>query len=228
LVEEFLEKYEFPEFPVHFRMGAEHTSPFGLQYLNGNRFRIHNATDRGYSPRAGYEVYCPFDLESTEWVDEGYEDSFGTILRGFVANADFEIRIMHMSWDELTPLTKMRLEQGEAIRAGDFLGLAGEEGLSYGRHTHFEMLALEDGRSRIWEKVLRDLYGTEFLQDMTEAEVRTWMISEGVDLEEMENYFNLRKWRGIEILNNHLCRRRDYHINRFTTFYNSKTCANGL
>jgi hypothetical protein len=228
MIDEFLKRYKYPEFPVQFRVGAEHTSPFGLQYLNNERFRIHNATDRGYSPTNGYEVYCPFDLEATEWISEGYEDSFGTILRGFVANADFEIRIMHMSWDELTPLSKMRIQQGEALREGDLIGYAGEEGLSFGRHTHFEILALENGRSRIWEKVLRDLYGSEFLQDMTEAEVRTWFITQGLDPETLKEYFNIRKWREIEVLNNHLCRRKDYHTNRFTTFYNSKTCANGL
>lgn len=224
--EKFKQKYGFPEWPIRFRDGATHTSPFGLQVLpQENRFRIHTATDRGWSRREGYRIWSPFDVDEVEFITSGYEKSFGTILRLFVKDADFEMRVMHISPKDLDGNFLKDVEHGKVIQSGTFIGYAGEEGLSHGKHTHTELVSLGE-KSQILDDLAYEVgNGYKVYEDFSRGYVEDWCRDNNAT---MSDYNQQRKVKGVRILNNYLCRRKDYHTRAWRTFYDSKKLFNGL
>lgn len=223
--DKFRRKYGHPEWPLLYRDGARHTSPFGLQVLpQEHRFRIHNATDRGWSRRSGYRIWCPFDVDEVEFITEGYEKSFGTILRLFVKDADFEMRIMHINPHDLDPNFKEDLEKGREVQASTFIGFAGEEGLSHGKHTHTELVSLGE-KSQILEDLVYEHVGYKGYEDFPRGFVQDWMRDYEIPISE---YDQERNRKSIRILNGWICRRKDYHTSAWRTFYDSEKIFNGL
>ena len=224
--EKFKQKYGFPEWPIRFRDGAPHTSPFGLQVLpQENRFRIHTATDRGWSKREGYRIWCPFEVDEVEFITSGYEESFGTILRLFVKDADFEMRVMHISPKDLDSDFLKDVDNKSCIHSGAFIGYAGEEGVSFGKHTHTELVSLGE-KSQILDDLAYDVgNGYKVYEDFPRGYVEDFCRDAGVGMGE---YDKQRQRRGIRVLNNYLCRRKDYHTPAWRTFYDTDKLFYGL
>jgi hypothetical protein len=222
----FKKKYGHPEWPLLYRDGAAHTSPFGLQVLpQENRFRIHNATDRGWSARSGYRIWCPFEVDEAEYITEGYEKSFGTILRLFVKDADFELRVMHILPEEIDPKFLELVQGNSVIDPGTYIGMAGDAGLSHGRHTHTELVSLGAKSSILQDLVYEHGNGHKAFEDFSQGYVQDWL--RDYDLSQ-EVYTKQRQVKGITVLNNYLCKRKDYLTGGWRTFYDSKKLFNGL
>lgn len=233
---DFIEKYGHPEWPVKFRPGAPFTTPFGLDdtfrdhkteaYPEGRQLRIHTAVDRGSEPET---IYAPFDIDSVEY--HAWGGGFGALLFLRVKDADFEIRIAHMSKDDLSETVKEALGYGGEILARSILGKAGSLGLSVGgAHTHTEVVSLGK-RSQELDWLAHYWSDKEAAHDITKGEVAMWASNHNLDPEVcLRLYQEERDRRSIIQLNQARCVRMDYKTGYRDkrTFYNSNLLFNGV
>lgn len=100
------------------------TSPFGLRTL-GSRLDLHSGVDLGV--RTGTPVHAMAD---------------GTVLlAGARSGYGLAVVLDHgRGWTSMYGhLSRVRVRQGEPVRAGDLLGDSGNTGVSTGPHLHFEV-----------------------------------------------------------------------------------------
>lgn len=233
---EFTDKYGHPDWNVRFREGAPHTVGFGLDdtFRNRGRYvRIHAANDRGTQCSDGEcrDIYSPFDVKSVDFRPWG--GGFGSLLFLNVEN-DFEIRIAHMSFEDLSGPVKKALSAGTGLHAGDYVGRAGNEGISVGgHHTHTEVVSIGK-RSQIldwlchyWGKV----YDIDPTHDIGTKDVMSWAQERRLPIEDtVDMYSDERRRRGVILLNRLRCVRMDYKTGyrEKRTFYDSWTLFNGV
>lgn len=232
----FMDRYGYPDWPVKFRVGATHTTPFGLDdtFRESDRpLRIHPATDRGTYLSDGetrtLDVFAPFEIARALLIDSP-NTGFGTILRLFVAGADFELRIMHMRREDIDQYVMALIKEKKRIPKSTFLGHAGNAGLSVGgsgHHTHLEIVSNES-ESPLLEKLVIERGASRVEHDLNRKDVKRWATAQSLEGNLYENYVKERRRRKISLVNEYLCRRVDYLTGEERTFYNSKECFNGL
>lgn len=231
----FLKKNKFPNFPnVKFRCGARFTTNFGLDYLaNSKHFRFHYATDRGRG-----KIYVPYDCKIeylTNITNPSYK-AFGTIIRMFVVGADFEIRVMHTNPSEINPDVKKLIKDNKVIKAGTYLGMAGQEGFSFGDHTHTEIVSLKSTSVDLDEALKirnvnrdSDIDKEDFIEWASKYNVKKKITKDGKTSYRKMTYNDFvayRNGRGMKQLNNYICYRRDYIDGIMKTWYDSATTLN--
>lgn len=208
---EFLREYGYPDFPVWYRRGAPFTTDFGIDTTTYKQLRIHPATDRG----EGF-IWCPFDMRKSIFHQD--MGSFGSVLRLFPDDADFEIRIAHLEIVNITPDVWEILKSGGSIKSKELIGYTGKAGKATGRHTHTEIVSLYE-ESYIIEFILRNLYDGAIDRKEEGGNLNTKHFDEFKKQYKDLNIFQLNKF---------LCRRVDYLTQKPCTFYNSKLVFNGL
>ena len=121
--EDFIMEYGGTNFSdVRFRgeSSAQFTTKFGIDLGtrlkdalgNVKPLRLHCGIDRGNG--ANGQIIVPFDCEKTEFIEH---PSFGSIIRLFVKDVDFEVRIMHCDPEGDIPAGMLkRLKNGSSIR----------------------------------------------------------------------------------------------------------------
>lgn len=199
--------------------GAKKTTDFGLALTADNEgLRIHPAIDRA----GGKMLYVPFnDCEAELIFDGTYDKSFGSLIRLFPRGADFEMRIAHTYLYELTQEFVAGVKAGFVSR-GVPIGPPGNAGLSTGRHTHVEIVSLEE-----WS-VMCDSMLTED-QDITEHHVFEFAKHNRLPFDEcMQDFTDQFRRKKIFNVTQNTCRRVDYHTGRECTFYSSWAVFNRL
>jgi hypothetical protein len=237
MIYEFMDRYGYPDWPVKFRVGAQHTTAFGLDdtfRASGRPLRIHAATDRGtylsdWKTRS-FDVYCPFEAQRAQFVSSP-GTGFGNILRLFIAGSDFEIRVMHMRRTDVDQWIMGLMEKGERIPSGTYLGKAGNAGISVGsaggHHTHTEIVSF-DKESKLLEKLTREKAKSMMDEDWGLEQVKRWSARQSLKGNLLEDYSKERKMRKVRLFNEYVCRRVDYLTGRLATFYDSALVFNGL
>lgn len=237
MIHAFMDKYGYPDWPVKFRVGATHTTPFGLDdtfRAQGRPLRIHAATDRGtYLPdweTRTFDIYAPFELGRAKFIPSPHT-GFGSILRLFVAGADFEIRVMHMNRDDLDQYFMTMVRNEKRVPTNTYLGRAGNAGLSVGssggHHTHTEIVSFTR-ESALLERLTREYAKEGMYVDWGRRKVEHWAASKSLPQNLYENYIDERQRRKVEIFNEYVCRRIDYLSGEYRTFYNSALLFNGM
>lgn len=105
--------------------------------------RIHLGTDRERG-RHG-QIFAPFD--GVFHVEESSD--YGTLFRLRVQD-EFEVRIGHMKLADIA----VRNRPDARVTAGEMIGLAGNEGNSFGVHSHTEVVSIH-GESALCEAILK-------------------------------------------------------------------------
>lgn len=168
--------------------------------------------------RVSGKIYNPYDSVIT-WYDfrkdsNGYKRGCGCFLVIKPVDADFEIRIAHMDWNDID--SKMQRKLGQVIPAGELVGVAGTEGFSSGRHTHTEIVSY-DKDSTILEILWKESE-SEFLSKKFKKETVIEMC--GKD-RVAELNANMERKQIIEGYTNK-CYAVDYWDGRKKTFYSSR------
>jgi hypothetical protein len=184
--------------------------------------RIHPATDRGRGRKA--IVISPFDFTSSDLILN--YGSFGTmvILR---YHDEFEIRIAHMNPDHMTPGTVELLKNERPIPSGRVIGTPGDLGLSFGAHTHTEIVSIKE-RSPFLDNIMGRkgfIPGQQMTREEIEAEFIMLKRALGKmdSLQKLHHYFQLElERRKILIFGKKDIQRVDYHTGQIRTFYDSK------
>jgi len=107
------------------------TDGFGPRPISVSGTAFHNGVD--FTPGEGTPIYAIADgVVSVHSEDQG---GFGNhvILQHDIGGQDIESLYGHMQFGS-SPLVV-----GEQVRVGDFIGLVGNTGTSYGAHLHFEL-----------------------------------------------------------------------------------------
>lgn len=131
-----------------FRPGSVHTEEFGLRPINiGSPF--HTGTDRGSEPPF---IEMPFHEGSAEWSMLPDWRDWGSFLRISPDWSPFgvEIHVAHTVPSDTLHATEW---SGRYFRGDRLPCIAGDIGLSKGRHTHTELVVedSEDRRSELME-----------------------------------------------------------------------------
>lgn len=206
---------------VKFRPGAKRTTGFGIDITTTQYtpLRLHLAIDSARSNSTGYKIFAPFEIEKTEYMED--YGSFGTLL--FLHTSyDFHIRIAHMAPKDFTEKNLERVRSGDSFKAGEFIGECGNAGLSFGRHAHVEVVS-DRNEFTILDDILEEKFRDKNLyKSYTDSQVQDYIDSSSVDNEEgWELYEKEKDKRGVNIVNQYLCYRWDYHYQAMRTFYNS-------
>lgn len=225
LLKEFLEKYD----PSHslsfngvkFRPGAKRTTGFGIDTTTTQYtpLRIHLAIDSARSNSTGYKIFAPFDIERTEYYfDYG---SFGTLLFLYTKYG-FHIRIAHIEKTSFGFESWKRIESEKGYAAGEFIAECGNEGLSFGRHAHVEIVS-NGNEFTILDDIIKEKFqNPNMYNNYSEEQINQVIDSSGLDrIEGWKLYESEYKRRKIKILNDYIGYRVDYHTQEDRMFYNS-------
>lgn len=225
---------------VKFRPGASYTDPFGLT----NRYKkidneyvwgypgIHTGTDRGRSGKILENtinpVFVPFNTVSSSIFDDDGK-MYGTIVSLFHEEG-FVIRICHMYPEKIKIFNE--LKNNKPLKAGTLIGPAGQYGMSQGIHTHTDVESYANNdyieTSSVLDAILFLKYGKESMQELTTNEIvsiyRSCEKTNNWDEEKiMEDYQEVRAWRGILFLNKYKYVMKDYNNNKIYTRYGTKS-----
>jgi len=130
---------------------------------------------RKYRPHYGTDI----DLEIGDTVVSAF-DGMVRIARGKVSGYGNVVIIRHDNGLETVyaHLSKLLVEPGQPIKAGEILGLGGNTGRSYGAHLHFEM------------RYLGQALDTEDFIDYSKGELKTYEFT--LRKTDVENKYDLR------------------------------------
>jgi murein DD-endopeptidase MepM/ murein hydrolase activator NlpD len=103
------------------------TSGYGNRILNGKR-EFHPGIDIGSKQRTPF-VYSPYAGTVHE---AGYSESFGKRVWIRIESGMYMV-IAHLI--TISP----NIHKGMKIISGEYIGIMGNTGMSYGRHTHIEL-----------------------------------------------------------------------------------------
>lgn len=175
--ERFLREYDDGSYlfeSLRYRVGAPITVSFGL--TNGYRLtpngavwdsiRLHSGVDRG-----GGKVYAPFDFERSEFSDYGNSHPYGSLVRLFNEEYGFELRIAHMNPSGgFDSKAYNLLINRKPIKRNTVLGIAGNYGLSFGAHTHTELVSIDE-QSEVLDEILYEKFGERASEPYTEDQI---------------------------------------------------------
>lgn len=155
---------------LQYRKGAKITAPFGItegfqiideKVVFGKIPRIHSGVDRSYHNKAGLNIILsPFTFNRSEFHDYGNDNEYGSVIRLFNDDYEFEMRIMHVSPETIESSVLNILNNKGAIKYNTIIGEAGEYGLFSGKHTHTEIVSLSEN-----SQVLDDLLELKYRED---------------------------------------------------------------
>lgn len=130
---------------------------------------------RKYRPHYGTDI----DLEIGDTVVSAF-DGMVRIARGKVGGYGNVVIIRHENGLETVyaHLSKLLVEPGQTIKAGEILGLGGNTGRSYGAHLHFEI------------RYLGQALDTEDFIDYAKSELKTYEFT--LRKADVENKYDLR------------------------------------
>jgi hypothetical protein len=235
MVKEFIELYDkglnYNFDTCRFRPSASFSSPFGIDNTFGV-LRIHNAIDRGYSQKSIYDIYAPFNFEKVSYQNP--YGSYGSLLFLPVKDADFELRIAHLTLADISSYYQGYIKTNTPfeIMAGDKIGEAGNLGLSAGTeivkgkagaHTHTEIVS-SSLKSEILDHILEAKYPKEKIDlPYSNADISRFALKNKYSANACLNgYYREIEKRKIIFLNEYKCVRTDYHTGELKTFYNSQ------
>ena len=162
LTKQFLDEYDSDHLRfdnVKYRSGAPITSKFGLEdgyeVINGklifNTVRIHSGVDRAKGPTG--VIFSPFDFDLVFYKDYGADHVYGSMLRLFNFEYQFEFRIVHIEPDQLSADLKGAINSQTGIKRNVLIGNAGSYGKSSGIHTHTEILSMQ-ATNEVFDEIL--------------------------------------------------------------------------
>lgn len=205
---------------VKFRPRATRTTLFGIDTTTPlvSPLRIHLGIDSGKSELTNYEIYNPFEVIKTEYINPYY--SFGAILRLFTPYG-FELRLMHMRPTDFVPEVFEKIKNKEGLPAGILIGNCGNYGVGTATHLHLETVS-EDEFNGSLNFILLEKYKDKSNKDYTKSEVLDYINKSGLDEAEGKRLYELeREKRKIILVNDYKAVRVDYHTQKVKTFYNS-------
>ena len=217
-----MEKYDdgtgsFPD--ISYRKGAAYTLDFGLYcksigdfydhelaFKDKRRLYFHCGVDRAAGP-----VFCPFDGRI---IFDQSAGNYGTMLTIYPDGADFLFRVAHMA--AITEQAQETESAGKKIKAGTLLGMAGNQGIGTGPHTHAELVSTGE-RSVILDHILT-------LRGYTNPEEYKDLLYPHIMPEDRAEWDAYTQARGFGRFNDSFCERRDgYRGGReLVTYYNSR------
>jgi len=223
---------------LKFRTGAPITGHFGIEKgfsvntygdLIFDTVRIHSGVDRG----AG-EIYTPFNFDFGLFYDYGKDHTYGSLLRLFNFKYLFEMRIAHIYPNELDSHFKSLLDRKERINKNVLIGQAGDYGKSSGRHTHTELISIQQtcptfnlllkAKFKDWDTTYSNKEVLNFYHTIPKFE----NVSDSVIL----NHWNdLQRQRNIEFnkINRYKYMYQDwFYQNTIHTRYSTELLFNGL
>jgi len=252
MLKEFLKEYDdrglFTFSKCDFRQGARLTGEMGLEEgytvqedgsLLSNTVRIHTGVDRSAiynqnGSRIRNVVYSPFFFNRSNAIFYGPKTSYGYLVQLFNDYYGFEMRIAHMNPDvDLLPEVRKKLENKEQIEKIEFLGQAGNFGISGGAHTHTEFLSIKETCST-FDEILLQKYGDASLAiDYTDVEIymkykdkALWI---GKTLDKMKDHYKmLKEQKFITMMNKYKFVYKDPSTQLIRTRYSSDFLFNGL
>ena len=225
LLHDFLNKYD----PAHnlsfngvkFRPGAKRTVGFGIDTVTTQytKLRIHLAIDSGRSNSTGLKLFCPFDVDRTEFLEDYL--TFGTMLFLYT-NYGFHVRIAHIELDGFAPGMLDRVRKGKSIKAGELIGDVGNAGLSFGAHAHTEIVSNEN-EFTILDDILEEKYDRTIVhKNYTEDQVNSYLDGASIPREEgWKMYEEEYTRRRLKIVNDYIGYRTDYFTGKERMFYSS-------
>ncbi len=241
LYKDFLGEYDSGDLKfnnIQYRPGVPITASFGLskgyRLDNGKWYwdtvRIHTGVDRG----AG-KVIAPFNFNRSELCDWGEDHDYGSMVRLFSDHYGFEMRITHMNPEEDIEASVLNSLKGkETILRGTYLGQAGSYGKSDGRHTHTEIVSIQE-ESPVLKKLLHKKYGQEVFNNYDDGYVLSFYNEQEFwkdksTKEIFEHYDHLKnKYRISGILNQYQFQFKDWFYDmQPRTRYSSELLFNGL
>jgi hypothetical protein len=107
------------------------TDGFGPRAANISGSAFHNGVD--FVPGGGTPIYAIADGIVTTHTEDQYGFGNHVIIQHDIPGQNVESLYAHMAYGS-SPL-----KVGDAIKVGDFIGLVGDTGNSYGAHLHFEL-----------------------------------------------------------------------------------------
>lgn len=107
------------------------TDGFGLRPANVSGQPMHNGVD--FTPGSGAPIYAIADGVVTFHVEETGGLGNNVMIQHNIPGQNIESVYAHMQYGS-SPL-----KVGDPIKVGDFIGLVGDTGNSYGAHLHFEL-----------------------------------------------------------------------------------------
>jgi murein DD-endopeptidase MepM/ murein hydrolase activator NlpD len=107
------------------------TDGFGLRDANVSGQAMHNGVD--FTPGSGSPIYAIADGVVTVHTEETGGFGNHVIIQHSIPGQNVESLYGHMQYGS-SPLNV-----GDAIKVGDFIGLVGDTGNSYGAHLHLEI-----------------------------------------------------------------------------------------
>jgi hypothetical protein len=181
LYKKFLKEYDNGELEftnLKYRQGATITCPFGLtegyRKENGefiwDSVRIHTGVDR-----AGTDVvYSPFHFQRSTFYDFGEDHVYGSMVRLYQDEYQFEMRILHMDPEkDINPEILKALKAHEPIRRNAYLGKDGSYGAADGDHTHTEIVSYEETNPML-NFILYEKYGEQFVKPYSEDYIKAF------------------------------------------------------
>lgn len=250
MIESFLKKnnttLEFNN--TQFRQGARVTCPFGLAEgytlqsdgsLKFDTVRIHTGVDRSglYNNNGSYirnVVYSPFNFNRSASIYYGPNTSYGFLIQLFDDEFGFEMRIAHMNPDkDLLPEMKTLFESKGSVKSNEFLGQAGNFGVSGGLHTHAEFLSQEETCPLLDQILFEKFKEDSNALDYSDMELGLLYQSKekwvGKSLQEVKDHYNaLKTAKGISTINKYKFTYIDPSSRKKRTRYSSYYLFNGL
>jgi murein DD-endopeptidase MepM/ murein hydrolase activator NlpD len=107
------------------------TDGFGPRAVNVSGSAFHNGVD--FTPGGGTPIYAIADGVVTAHAEDQWGFGNHVIIQHDIGGQNVESLYAHMVYGS-SPL-----QVGETIAVGDFIGLVGDTGNSYGAHLHFEV-----------------------------------------------------------------------------------------
>jgi len=107
------------------------TDGFGLRPANVSGQPMHNGVD--FTPGAGTPIYSIADGVVSFHLEETGGLGNNVMIRHVIQGQSIDSVYAHMQYGS-SPL-----KVGDPIKVGDFIGLVGDTGSSYGAHLHFEL-----------------------------------------------------------------------------------------
>jgi murein DD-endopeptidase MepM/ murein hydrolase activator NlpD len=107
------------------------TDGFGLRPANVSGQPMHNGVD--FTPGGGTPIYAIADGVVSYHVEETGGLGNNVTIQHDISGQNIESVYAHMQYGS-SPL-----KVGDPIKVGDFIGLVGDTGNSYGAHLHFEL-----------------------------------------------------------------------------------------
>ena len=225
---------------LNFRKGAKITDSFGLSEgfqldeensMQWGYVRLHTGVDRasgGFYKGVKDPVVSPFNFERSAFADLRGK-VYGTEVRLFSEEYGFYFLIGHMFPNEILILDD--LKEGRPIARDVLIGPAGTDGESTGRHTHTEVISI-DNKCDILEELLFAKFGIVVEKEFSNDTIVQFYHSQEKfkttsEQDILNNWSSQKKIRGASFSNEFLYRYTDANGHKKTR-YSTELLFNGL